>query len=58
MSKKLSEKLYSDLVKGIKSEFSNFDITIQEEDKDVLVSYMNWKRRFIDKKKRKSKFNF
>lgn len=53
MSKKLSEKLYSDLVKGIKSEFSNFDITIQEEDKDVLVSYMNWKRRFIDKKKRK-----
>lgn len=53
MSKILLEKLYADLVRGIKNEFALFNITIEEKDDDIIVSYMNWKRRFISKKNRK-----
>ena len=53
MSKKLLEKLYADLVEGIKKEFLLFNIIIDEKDDDIIVSYMNWKRRFISKKNRK-----
>lgn len=53
MSKILLEKLYADLVRGIKNEFALFNIIIEEKDDDIIVSYMNWKRRFISKKNRK-----
>lgn len=53
MSKKLLEKLYTDLVEGIKREFLLFKIKIDEKDDDIIVAYMNWKRRFISRRNRK-----
>ncbi|WP_419768547.1 hypothetical protein [Arcobacter sp.] len=55
MKSELFNKLYSNLVHDIKKEFSSFNVNINEEKKDdeFIVDYMNWRRRFISRYKRK-----
>jgi len=53
MQKELFNELYSSLVLEIKKEFKFFNIDIETKDDDIIVAYMNWRRRFISNIKRK-----